>query len=145
MHDAADGAGAGQPDEANPTRVLPKKALRQLLAQEAPGERLEPEVEEVLLDIADDFVDSVTAFACSLARHRKSDVLEAKDITLHLRRNLGMSVPDDLDGDVHPVRRRHESETHLQRLAAVRRSFATAAAADAVHAATQALPPAGPR
>ena len=48
---------------------------------------------QIMLEIADDFIESVSAFACGLAKHRGSDTLEAKDLELHLARNWGIRVP----------------------------------------------------
>ncbi|CAI5939390.1 unnamed protein product [Closterium sp. NIES-65] len=89
--------------------------------------QLEPEVEEVLLDLADDFIQSVTAFGCQLARHRKAQVLEAKDVLLHLERSWHMRIPGFTGDDYRVYKRPPVTEAHRQRLAAVRRSAAIAA------------------
>ncbi|KAH9946999.1 transcription initiation factor, partial [Amylocystis lapponica] len=51
-----------------------------------PEIQLEPEVEKLLVDIADEFIESVADFGCRLAQHRGSDTLEVKDLQLHLGR-----------------------------------------------------------
>lgn len=48
---------------------------------------------QLLLDIADEFIDSVTNFACRLAKHRGGDSLEVRDLQLHLERNHNIRVP----------------------------------------------------
>lgn len=39
---------------------------------------------KVLLQVADDFIENVVAASCQLAKHRRSNTLEAKDVQLYL-------------------------------------------------------------
>lgn len=44
---------------------------------------------KLLMDVMDEFIDSVTNFSCRLAKHRGSDTLDIQDLQLH----LGMGLP----------------------------------------------------
>ena len=37
-----------------------------------------------MMQIADDFIDNVVTAACQIARHRKANTVEVKDVQLHL-------------------------------------------------------------
>lgn len=103
-------------------RILSKRSIHELVSQIDPSEKFNPEVVEILADIADEFLVSVTTFGCSLAKHRKSDTLEAKDILLHLDRNWNMTLPGFCGDEIKSYRKQVTNDIHKERLAAV--SFA---------------------
>ncbi|KAE9465547.1 hypothetical protein C3L33_02528, partial [Rhododendron williamsianum] len=119
-------------------RILTKRSIQELVTQIDPSERLDPEVEDILADIADDFVESITTFGCSLAKHRKSNTLEAKDILLHLERNWNTTLPGFSGDEIKIYRKPFSSDIHKERLAAVKRSIASVDAANTRSSAAQA-------
>lgn len=108
------------------TEIISRKKLQELVGQISAGEVLDNEVEDVMLEVVDDFIDSVMTFACSLAKHRGSNTLEVKDIQCHLERNWNIKIPGYGNADnVKPFKRPHQgTEGHKTRLALVRKSLA---------------------
>uniref|UniRef100_A0A7C9D701 Transcription initiation factor TFIID subunit 12 domain-containing protein n=1 Tax=Opuntia streptacantha TaxID=393608 RepID=A0A7C9D701_OPUST len=119
----ADQPGAAEPMESC-NRILSKRSIQELVNQIDPSETLDPEVEDVLVDIAEDFIDSVTTFGCSLAKHRKSNTLEAKDILLHLERAWNMTLPGFGGDEIKTYKKPVINDIHRERLAVVKKSIA---------------------
>lgn len=100
-------------------RLLSKRKLTDLVTAVL-GPDNEPlidgDVEELLLELADEFVASVTGFACKLAKHRRSDVLEAKDIHMHLERNWNMHIAGYSSDEIRSIRRFAPLPAYQQKL-----------------------------
>ncbi|CAH8339545.1 unnamed protein product [Eruca vesicaria subsp. sativa] len=117
-------------NEESDDRILGKRSIHELLQQIDPSEKLDPEVENILSDIAEDFVESITTFGCSLAKHRKSDTLEAKDILLHVERNWNIRPPGFSSDEIKTFRKPLTTDIHKERLAAVKKSMTVTEAAN---------------
>ena len=103
---------------------LPSARLQELAHAIDPKLKLEPEAEQVLQDVADDFVENLAAFACELAVHRAGTTLEAKDIQLALEKqwNLRLVGVGDSLGELKVIKKVTVTEAHKGRVNDVRRS-----------------------
>ncbi|KAL9091257.1 MAG: hypothetical protein Q9165_004891 [Trypethelium subeluteriae] len=105
-------------------RVLSKKKLDELVRQvtgggEGPGESLTPEVEEAILQMADDFVDNVVTAACRVAKLRPSATLDLRDLQLVVERNYNIRVPGYASDEVRTVRKFQPAPGWTQKMNAV--------------------------
>ncbi|XP_058824786.1 transcription initiation factor TFIID subunit 12 [Topomyia yanbarensis] len=118
---AAAGSSSGVTDST--TQVLTKPRLQELVREIDPTEQLDEEVEELLLQIADDFVENTVNAACLLAKHRKVSKVEVRDVQLHLERNWNMWIPGFGTDELRPYKRATVTEAHKQRLALIRKAI----------------------
>lgn len=104
-------------------QVLSRRKLQDLLHEIDPRETMDEDVEELLLQIADDFIENVVGCACKLAKHRKSNTLETKDIQLHLDRHWNMWIPGFGNEDLKPHKKVPTVDAHRQRMAIIKKSL----------------------
>jgi len=104
-------------------QVLSRPRLQELVREIDPTEQLDEEVEELLLQIADDFIENTVNSACLLAKHRKVSKVEVKDVQLHLERNWNMWIPGFGTDELRPYKRATVTEAHKQRLALIRKAI----------------------
>lgn len=119
---ATTGAGGPIPDSGG--RVLTKRKLAELVntigADEGDGATgIDGDVEELLLDLADEFITSVTNFACRLAKHRKVDAVDVRDVQLHLEKNWNIRVPGYAMDEIRATRKWQPSSSYNQKVSGV--------------------------
>ncbi|KAI9726845.1 MAG: UDP-glucose 6-dehydrogenase 1 [Cirrosporium novae-zelandiae] len=117
-------------------RVLSKKRLNELVRQVTGGgetlgsEGLSADVEETLLNVADEFVDQVVTSACKLAKLRQSSTLEIRDIQLILERNYNIRIPGYASDELRTVKKFTPAQGWTQKMSAVQASKVTGGKAD---------------
>jgi len=99
------------------SQPIEPKRLQDLVNEVDPNEQLDEDVEEVLLDIADEFIEDVVSSACAIAKHRNSTSLEVDDVKLYLERKYKIWVPGF--GESKPIPKKFSSEAHRQRMALI--------------------------
>ncbi|KAJ5033018.1 uncharacterized protein L3040_009603 [Drepanopeziza brunnea f. sp. 'multigermtubi'] len=112
--------------ESDAERVLSKKKLDELVRQVTGGgqggidggEGLTPDVEESILNVADNFVDQVLAAACKNAKERGSKILEIRDIQLTLERGYNIRIPGYSSDEIRTLPRSPVARTTIDATAA---------------------------
>ena len=107
----------------NPVVILDKARLQELVHEIDPNEQLDEDVEEMLLYIADDFIESLVSTSAMIAKHRKSSTLDVKDVQIALEKNWNMWVPGFGTDDLKPPKKLASTEAHKQRMALIRKAI----------------------
>ncbi|ODV95649.1 hypothetical protein PACTADRAFT_42094 [Pachysolen tannophilus NRRL Y-2460] len=103
-------------------RVLHKRKLKELVrnigSDEGDGNTaIDENVEELLLDLCDEFVTNVTSFSCRLAKHRKVEKMNLKDVQLHLERNWNIRVPGYSSDEIKNVQKNfHPAQSYNSKI-----------------------------
>ncbi|KAI9193698.1 transcription initiation factor TFIID subunit A-domain-containing protein [Polychytrium aggregatum] len=112
--------------------VLKKKRLQTLIDELSPNSKLNPDVEDILLQIADDFIEETTQFACKLARHRGSHTLDTPDLQICLERNWNIRVPG-FSSDFRPRLKSIPTIAHQAKVSTIKKSIRDAAIINKFH------------
>lgn len=103
--------------------ILTKPRLLELVREVDVTAQLDEDVEELLLQIADDFVEDAVKATCAFAKHRKVSKVEVRDVQLHLERKWNMWIPGFGTDELRPYKRAAITEAHKQRLALIRKTI----------------------
>lgn len=111
-------------------QLLTKPRLQELVREVDPNEQLDEEVEDCLLQIADEFVENVINGSCLLAKHRvqngqpnRENKVEVKDVQLFLERSWNLWIPGFGTEELRPYKRTTVTEAHKQRQALIRKAL----------------------
>ncbi|CAZ85918.1 unnamed protein product [Tuber melanosporum] len=99
--------------------LLSKRKLEELVKQIDPEERLDPDVEEAILELVDEFIDSIATSACKMAKLRGSDTLDLKDVQIILERNWNIRIPGYAADEIRTVRKFHPAPGYHHKMAAL--------------------------
>ncbi|KAI9220064.1 transcription initiation factor, partial [Blastocladiella britannica] len=61
-----------------------RRKLADLVTQIDPTQKCDATTHAVLLELADEFIETATRFACEMAKHRGSSALDPKDLQMYI-------------------------------------------------------------
>jgi len=117
------GGGGSKSSSAEHQPILTKPRLLELVREVDVTAQLDEDVEELLLQIADDFVEDAVKATCAFAKHRRVSKVDVRDVQLHLERKWNMWIPGFGTDELRPYKRAAITEAHKQRLALIRKTI----------------------
>ncbi|KAJ8922647.1 hypothetical protein NQ315_007679 [Exocentrus adspersus] len=106
-----------------PLQILSKQRLQDLVRETDQTLNLEEEVEEIILNYVDEFIDRCLNGAASIAKNRHVNTIEVKDVQQFLNRNYSMWTPGFGTDELKPYKRSLTTEAHKQRIALIRKTL----------------------
>lgn len=103
--------------------LVTKQRLQDLVRETDPTLNLEEEVEEIILGYVDEFVERCLNGAALIAKNRKVNTIEVKDVQQFLNRNFNMWTPGFGTDELRPYKRSATTESHKQRIALIRKTL----------------------
>jgi transcription initiation factor TFIID subunit 12 len=103
--------------------VAREYTISDLLHKIDPSASIDPLAEELALDIADDFIDSIVSLAAESARIRGSQTLQANDVNYVIQRKFGSLGIAHATGEIAHRPDFVPNEAHMKRLRAVREAL----------------------
>ncbi|CAH1370403.1 hypothetical protein MTP99_011982 [Tenebrio molitor] len=112
-----------QSSSSEQAQILTKQRLQDLVRDTDSTLNLEDEVEEIILNYVDEFVDRCLHGAALIAKNRHVNTIEVKDVQQFLNRNYNMWTPGFGTDELRPYKRSLTTEAHKQRLALIRKTL----------------------
>ncbi|CAH8511731.1 unnamed protein product [Schistosoma turkestanicum] len=102
--------------------VFTSNSLSELLNEFEPHLQLDPDVEEVITNLANEFIVNCAEKAQQLASHRGISNVEAKDVVFCMERDWNVIVPG-FATEERIIRKSFTTEAHKQRLALIKKQI----------------------
>ncbi|XP_044748478.1 transcription initiation factor TFIID subunit 12 [Coccinella septempunctata] len=103
--------------------IVSKQRLQDIIRDTDPTLNLEDEVEEIILNYVDEFIDKVLNGAALIAKNRHVSTIEVKDVQQYLTRNYDMWTPGFGTDELKTLKRSFTTESHKQRLALIKKTL----------------------
>ncbi|CAX43174.1 subunit of TFIID and SAGA complexes, putative [Candida dubliniensis CD36] len=110
----------------NDGRVLTKRKLVELINNISIDQGdvkipIDNDVEDIFLDLADEFVRNVVQFSGRLAKHRKLDRIDIRDVQLNLEKNWGLRIPGYSTDEIRAARKWQADGEYVEKVKKISR------------------------